>query len=96
MGMTRGDQGSGAAYAVSLSVCNIFEAIVIDERRVLPASYNWRIQGVEDVYLSVPRIVGHTRMEARLPIPMKVDEEVGLRGHAPNPCRRARTRKFAG
>jgi len=35
-------------------------------------------RGLEDVCLSVPRIVGRRGIEAALPIPMTVDEEAAL------------------
>jgi L-lactate dehydrogenase len=77
-------QGKGATnYAVGLAVCNILEAILHNERRVLPVSGILRqFRGMEDVCLSVPRIVGRNGMEAPLPIPMTVDEETGLRESA--------------
>jgi L-lactate dehydrogenase len=77
-------QGKGATnYAVGLAVCNILEAILHNERRVLPVSGMLRqFRGMEDVCLSVPRIVGRNGIEAPLPIPMTVDEETGLRESA--------------
>ncbi len=77
-------QGKGATnYAVGLAVCNILEAILFDERRVLPVSGLLRgFRGMEDVCLSLPRIVGSGGIEAPLPIPMTVDEENGLRESA--------------
>ncbi len=77
-------QGKGATnYAVGLAVCNILEAILFDERRVLPVSGLVRgFRGMEDVCLSLPRIVGRAGIEAPLPIPMTVDEENGLRESA--------------
>ena len=77
-------QGKGATnYAVGLAVCNILEAILFDERRVLPVCGLLRgFRGMEDVCLSVPRIVGRAGIEAPLPIPMTVDEESGLRESA--------------
>lgn len=77
-------QGKGATnYAVGLAVCNILEAILFDERRVLPVSGHLRgFRGMEDVCLSLPRVVGRSGIEAPLPIPMTVDEESGLRESA--------------
>lgn len=51
-------QGKGATnYAVGLAVCNILEAILFDERRVLPVSGLLRgFRGMEDACLSLPRI----------------------------------------
>ena len=77
-------QGKGATnYAVGLAVCNILEAILFDEQRVLAVSGWLRgFRGMEDVCLSLPRIVGRKGIEAPLPIPMTVDEESGLRESA--------------
>jgi L-lactate dehydrogenase len=77
-------QGKGATnYAIGLAVTNILEALLHDEQRVLPLSgllHGFR--GLEDVCLSLPRIVGRKGIEAPLPIPMTVDEEAGLRESA--------------
>jgi len=77
-------QGKGATnYAIGLAVANILEALVHDEQRVLPLSgllHGFR--GLEDVCLSLPRIVGRKGIEAPLPIPMTVDEEAGLHDSA--------------
>ncbi|HWA95662.1 MAG TPA: L-lactate dehydrogenase [Terracidiphilus sp.] len=77
-------QGKGATnYAVGLAVTNILEAILFDERRVLPVSGNlWGFHGMKDVCLSLPRIVSRKGMEPPLPVPMTVDEEEGLRASA--------------
>jgi len=73
-------QGKGATnYAIGLAVTNILEALLHDEQRVLPLSgllHGFR--GLEDVCLSLPRIVGRQGIEVPLPIPMTVDEEAGL------------------
>ena len=77
-------QGKGATnYAVGLAVTNILESILYDERRVLPVSGQLRgFRGIEDVCLSLPRIVSCKGIEAPLPIPMTVDEEAGLQASA--------------
>lgn len=77
-------QGKGATnYAVGLAVTNILEAILYDERRVLAVSGQIRgFRGMEDVCLSLPRIVSCQGLEAPLPIPMTVDEEAGLQASA--------------
>jgi L-lactate dehydrogenase len=77
-------QGKGATnYAVGLAVTNILESILYDERRVLPVSGLLRgFRGMEDICLSLPRIVSRKGIEAPLPIPMTVDEEAGLRHSA--------------
>jgi len=73
-------QGKGATnYAIGLAVANILEALVHDERRVLPLSGLLQgFRGLEDVCLSLPRIVGRKGIEEALPIPMTVDEEAAL------------------
>jgi L-lactate dehydrogenase len=77
-------QGKGATnYAIGLAVSNILESILYDERRVLPVSGLLRgFRGMEDVCLSLPRIVSRKGIEAPLPIPMTVDEEAGLQESA--------------
>lgn len=77
-------QGKGATnYAVGLAVTNILEAILYDERRVLAVSGQIRgFRGMEDVCLSLPRVVSCQGLEAPLPIPMTVDEEAGLQASA--------------
>jgi L-lactate dehydrogenase len=73
-------QGKGATnYAIGLAVANILEALVHDERRVLPLSGLLQgFRGLEDVCLSLPRIVGRKGIESSLPVPMTVDEEAAL------------------
>jgi len=77
-------QGKGATnFAVGLAVCHILEAILFDEQRVMPVSGHMQgFMGMDDVCLSVPRIVGRKGMEAPLPIPMTADEEHGLQDSA--------------
>jgi L-lactate dehydrogenase len=73
-------QGKGATnYAIGLAVTNILEALLHDERRVLPLSGLLQgFRGLDDVCLSLPRIVGSKGIEVPLPIPLTVDEEAGL------------------
>ncbi|MDR3725141.1 MAG: L-lactate dehydrogenase [Terracidiphilus sp.] len=73
-------QGKGATnYAIGLAVASILEALLYDERRVLPVSGRIEgFQGLGEVCLSLPRIVGRAGIERPLPVPMTVDEEVGL------------------
>lgn len=77
-------QGKGATnYAVGLAITNILESILYDERRVLPVSGQLRgFRGIDDVCLSLPRIVNCKGIEAPLPIPMTVDEESALQASA--------------
>jgi L-lactate dehydrogenase len=73
-------QGKGATnYAIGLAVTNILQAILNDEQRVLPLSGRVEgFRGLDEVCLSLPRIVGRKGIEAPLPIPMTVDEDAGL------------------
>lgn len=77
-------QGKGATnYAVGLAVTNILESILYNERRVLPVSGRLRgFRGMDDVCLSLPRIVSADGIEPPLPIPMTVDEEAALQSSA--------------
>ena len=73
-------QGKGATnYAIGLAVTNILEALLNDEQRVLPMSGLLRgFRGLDDVCLSLPRIVGSKGIEPPLPIPMTAEEELAL------------------
>jgi len=73
-------QGKGATnYAIGLAVTNILEALLNDEQRVLPMSGLLRgFRGLDDVCLSLPRIVGSNGIEPPLPIPMTAEEEAAL------------------
>ncbi len=77
-------RGKGATnYAIGLAVANILEAILYDERRVLPVSGRLcGFHGIHDISLSLPRIVGRSGIEPPLPIPMTVDEEAGVEASA--------------
>ncbi|MBT0995805.1 L-lactate dehydrogenase [Cellulomonas sp. DKR-3] len=77
-------EGKGATnYAVALAGSRIIEAVLKDERRVLPVSSLLDgYYGIDDVCLSVPSIVGAAGVLDRLPVPMSVDELSGLRASA--------------
>lgn len=85
-------QGKGATnYAVGLAVTNILESILHDERRVLAVSGQLRgFRGMDDICLSLPRIVSCHGIEPPLPIPLTVDEEAALQASA------ARIREVVG
>ncbi|CAN5651046.1 L-lactate dehydrogenase [soil metagenome] len=76
--------GKGATnYAIGLATAKILEAVVKDENRVLPVSslvQNWR--GIDDVCMSLPRIVSAKGVEAPLPVPVNANEESGLKNSA--------------
>lgn len=76
--------GKGATnYAVALAGSRIIEAVLGDERRVLPvSSLLENYLGISDVCLSVPSIVGRHGVGARLEVSMSDDELAGLRRSA--------------
>jgi L-lactate dehydrogenase len=73
--------GKGATnYAVALAGSRIIEAIVKDERRILPVSSLLEgYHGISDVCLSVPTVVGRAGVGERLQVPLSTDELAGLR-----------------
>jgi L-lactate dehydrogenase len=77
-------EGKGATnYAVALAGSRIIEAILNDEQRILPVSSLLSgYQGISDVCLSVPRIVGRDGAGERLEVPMSADALAGLRRSA--------------
>ena len=77
-------EGKGATnYAVALAGSRILEAILGDERRVLPVSSLLDdYLGVSDVCLSVPSVVGRQGVTTPLEVPMSDDEVAALRRSA--------------
>ena len=76
--------GKGATnYAVALAGSRIIEAVLGDERRILPVSSLLDgYRGISDVCLSVPSVVGRHGVSARLEVSMSDDELAGLRRSA--------------
>ena len=72
--------GKGATnYAVALAGSRIIEAVLGDERRVLPVSSLLTDHyGISDVCLSVPSVVGRDGVSARLEVAMSADELTAL------------------
>lgn len=72
--------GKGATnYAVALAASRIIEAILKDERRVLPVSSLLDdYYGISDICLSVPTVLGRTGAERELEVPMSPDEMAKL------------------
>ena len=77
-------RGKGATnYAVGLAAARIIEAVLRDQRQVLPVSSLLDGQaGIHDVCLSLPSIVDRLGVELVLPSPLSEDEIVGLRRSA--------------
>ena len=70
-------------YGIAMSVRRICEAIILDQKSVLPVSH---IQhgnfGIEGVSISMPAIVGRDGIEASVPIALSADEISALQGSA--------------
>jgi len=77
-------EGKGATnYAIALAGSRIIEAVLKDERRILPVSSLLDgYLGMSDVCLSVPSIVGSSGVLERLEVPMSSDEVTGMRRSA--------------
>ncbi len=73
-------QGKGATnLAIGLSTARIVEAVLRDQRRVLPVcSLQTGTHGVRDVCLSLPTIVDAGGADRVLDVPMSDDEAAGL------------------
>ncbi len=70
-------------YAIAMSVKRICEAIVRDEKSILPVSSMMHGEyGISDVALSMPAIVGKDGVETRVPISISEEEETKLQESA--------------
>jgi len=76
--------GKGATnYAVALASSRIIEAVLKDERRVLPVSSLLDdYYGISDICLSVPTVVGRGGASRQLEVPMSPGELTSLRRSA--------------
>ncbi len=77
-------EGKGATnFAIGLAGLRILEAIERDEQRVLPVSGLVEgLYGLDDVCLSLPRIVGRSGITHTVDVPLHDDEVAGLRRSA--------------
>mgnify|MGYP000167651262 FL=1 len=70
-------------YGIAMSVKRICEAIVRDEKSILPVSSMMHGEyGISDVALSMPAIVGKDGVETRVPISISEEEEAKLQESA--------------
>ena len=70
-------------YGIAMSVRRICEAIVRNERSILPVSSMMHGEfGIRDVVLSMPAIVGANGVEAKVPIALDQEEIASLRQSA--------------
>jgi L-lactate dehydrogenase len=77
-------RGKGATnYAVGLAAARIIEAVLYDERQVLPVSSRLDgFAGISDVCLSVPSVIDRAGVDTVLPVPLSDEEAAGLRRSA--------------
>ena len=75
-------------YGIAMTVKRLCEAIVRDEKSVLPVSNLMEGDyGLDDVVLSMPAIIGRGGMEQKVPISLS-DEEQRKSKSRPRPCAR--------
>ena len=71
------------SFAIASSVVRICEAVLRDEKTVLPVSTLTTGQyGIEEIYLSLPCVVGRKGVEKVIEIPLSDDEKEGLKKSA--------------
>jgi L-lactate dehydrogenase len=77
-------RGKGATnYAVGLAAARIIEAVLHDQRQVLPVSSLLDdVAGISDVCLSIPAVVDRSGVDTVLPPPLSEEETAGLRRSA--------------
>ena len=73
-------------YGIAMSVKRICEAIVRDEKPILPVSnFQHGVHGLRDVVLSMPAVVGKNGIEYQVPAPLSDDELARLHGVGESP-----------
>ena len=66
-------------YGIAMSVKRVCEAIIRDEKTVLPVSHLQHGEyGVKDVAMSTPALVGINGIEGDIPIDLSMDEQEKL------------------
>ncbi|MFV9511426.1 L-lactate dehydrogenase [Tepidibacillus sp. LV47] len=70
-------------YAIALSLARICEAVLGDQKSILPVSaYLSNYKGIDDVVLGIPSVVGRNGIEEVLDIPLSEKEEKLLKQSA--------------
>ncbi|MBQ8956408.1 MAG: L-lactate dehydrogenase, partial [Lachnospiraceae bacterium] len=70
-------------YGIAMSVKRILEAIVRDEKSILPiSSLQHDNHGISDISISMPAIVGRDGVEGTVPISLSDEEEAALKESA--------------
>jgi L-lactate dehydrogenase len=76
-------EGKGTSnFAIGLATTRIARSISRDERAVLPVSVRTTVDGIGDVCLSLPSVVGRAGVLSLVPVPMDEEEAPGLRDSA--------------
>ena len=76
-------EGKGAtSLAIGLATARILESVVTDERAVLPVTVRTSVDGVGEVCLALPSVIGRDGVVATFDIPMSEEEQTGLRASA--------------
>ena len=69
-------------YGIAMSVRRICEAIVRDEKSILPVSSMQTGEDINGVALSMPAIVGKHGVEGSVPIELNAEEKTALKESA--------------
>ncbi len=70
-------------YGIAMSVRRILEAIVRDEKSILPvSSLQHDNYGISDITISMPAVVGRSGVEGTVPISLSDDEIAALKASA--------------
>ena len=70
-------------YGIAMSVRRICEAIVRDEKSIMPVSAPMHgVYGLEDTVLSMPSIIGKNGVEGHIPIELNIEEMQALHASA--------------
>ena len=73
------DKKQATYYGIAMSIRRICEAIVRDEKSILPISSMLHGEyGISDVVLSIPTVVGKNGLETKVPIALNNEEMVNL------------------
>ncbi len=72
-------EGKGATnYAIGVAGARIVEAVLGDQRRIMPVSTLTNYEGVGEVCLSLPAVIGRNGIEHHASIPMDEAEQAAL------------------
>src|SRR5699024_8375709 len=72
-------EGKGATnYAIGVAGARIVEAVLGDQRRIMPVSTLTNYEGVGEVCLSLPAVIGRNGIEHHASIPMDESEQSAL------------------